>query len=170
MSTVNRPGATQLCHRQAPFSNAKYGSDIAAALQVLEELLKGCSGSLLQATCRRDIVRICSYHRKFPCEKFPIECWDFLDQNWGGEINLKGKAVITVHELTFYLKPRQIKKSIRAKPPQEVWAEYFKIFTGDFYRSPTSYIYSPPRAGIKTQVGWSRSLNTYFIPRAKPAS
>lgn len=95
----------------------KIQRDIAAALQVLKELLKGCSGSSLQALCWRAIVIICSYHRKFPCEKFPIECWKFLDQNWGEKKNLKGKAIITVHELTFYLKPREIKKNIRAKPP-----------------------------------------------------
>lgn len=80
----------------------------------------------------------------------------FRSKLGGKKINLKGKAIITVHELTFSLKPREIRKSIRAKPPEEVWAgldKYFKIFTGDFYRSPTGYVYSPLRAGIKTQVG-----------------
>lgn len=54
--------------------------------------------------------------------------FSFLNQNWGRKINLKGNAIIAVHELTFYLKAREIKKSLRKKSPREVGAGLGKHF------------------------------------------
>lgn len=41
---------------------------------------------------------------------------------------MKGNAIIAVHELTFYLKAREIKKSVRKKSPREVGAGLGKHF------------------------------------------
>lgn len=46
----------------------------------------------------------------------------FLIKTGEGKINLKRKAIIAVHELTFYLRAGEIKKSVREKSPREVGA------------------------------------------------